>query len=113
MHDQKSPGKPARPVPQTALPGFLSVQADGVTLAVKVQPRAPRNEVGEALGGELRLKVTAPPVDAAANEAVVRLLAETFACPRSAVQILRGQISRHKVIKLHGISAEEVLAELD
>ena len=112
MHEQKSAGKPKPPAAPIALPGFLSVQADGVTLAVKVQPRASANEIGEALGAELRLKVTAPPVDAAANEAVVRLLAETFDCPRGAVQILRGQTSRHKIIKLHRLAAAEVLAKL-
>jgi uncharacterized protein (TIGR00251 family) len=112
MHAQKSSGKPKPPAPQIPLPGFLSVQANGVTLAVKVQPRAPRNEVGEPLGSELRLKVTAPPVDAAANAAVLRLLAEKFDCPRGAVQILRGQTSRHKVIQLHGLSAAEVIAKL-
>jgi uncharacterized protein (TIGR00251 family) len=112
MHSQKSPEKSKPPVPQIALPGFLSVQADGVTLSVKVQPRAPMNEVGEPLGTELRLKVTAPPVDAAANEAVIRLLAAHFDCSRSAIQILRGQTSRHKVIKLHGLSAAEVIAKL-
>jgi uncharacterized protein (TIGR00251 family) len=112
MHDQKSPGKPQPPAPSIAPPGFLTVQADGVTLSVKVQPRASRNEVGEPLGSELRLNVTAPPVDAAANEAVIRLLAEKFDCPRGAVQILRGQTSRHKVIKLHGLSAAEVIAKL-
>ena len=112
MHNQKLSGKPKPPSSPAALPGFLSVQADGVTLAVKVQPRAPTSEVGETLGAELRVKVTAPPVDAAANEAVIRLLAEKFACPRSAVQILRGQTSRHKVIKLHGLNSAEVIAKL-
>ena len=95
-----------------SLPGFLSVQSDGVTLAVKVTPRAPRDEIGEALGAELRVKVTAPPVDAAANEALIRLLAETLECPRSAVQIVRGKTSRHKVVKVHGVSAGTVLAVL-
>jgi uncharacterized protein (TIGR00251 family) len=94
------------------LPGFLSVQPDGVTLAVKVTPRAPRNEIGEVLGPELRVKVTAPPVDAAANEALIRLLAEKLDCPRSAVQILRGQTSRHKLVKLRGVSAAAVVARL-
>ena len=112
MHDQKSPGKPKSPAPAIPLPGFLSIQADGVTLTVKVQPRASVNEIGEVLGTELRLKVTAPPVDAAANEAVIRLLAETFDCQRSAVRILRGQTSRHKVIKLHGLSAAKVREQL-
>lgn len=94
------------------LPGFLSVQPDGVTLAVKVTPRAPKNEIGEALGAELRVKVTAPPVDAAANEALIRLLAKKLDCPRSAVQIVRGQTSRHKVVKLRGVSAAAVMAKL-
>jgi len=95
-----------------SLPGFLSVQPDAVTLAVKVTPRAPRNEIGEALGTELRVKVTAPPVDAAANEALIRFLAEKLDCPRSAVQIVRGQTARHKIVKLHGVSAGAVMAKL-
>ena len=93
-------------------PGFLSVQADGVTLAVKVTPRAPRDEIGEALGNELRVKVTAPPVDAAANEALIRLLAETFGCPRSKVQIVRGRTARHKLVKLGGVSPGTVLEKI-
>jgi uncharacterized protein (TIGR00251 family) len=97
---------------QQNLPGFLTVQPDGVSLAIKLQPRAPVNEIGEPLGNELRIKVTAPPVDAAANEALLRLLAKTLDCPRRVVVLLRGQTSRHKVVKLHGISAAHVLAKL-
>ena len=94
------------------LPGFLTVQPDGVSLAIKLQPRASANEIGGPLGNELRIKVTAPPVDAAANEALVRLLAEHFDCPRRCVEILRGQTSRHKVVKLYDVSAAHVLARL-
>ena len=97
---------------EPSLPPFLTVQSDGVSLAVKLQPRASIDEIGEALGPELRIKVTAPPVDAAANEALIRLLAERFDCPRSAVQLVRGHTSRHKIIKLHGFSADDVLARL-
>jgi len=95
------------------LPPFLRVQADGVLLALKLQPRASANAIGEALGAELRVKVTAPPVDAAANEALVRLLAETLDCPRNRVELVRGHASRHKTVKLYGITAEQVLAKLD
>jgi hypothetical protein len=63
------------------MPGFLQFQPDGVLLRVKLQPRASVNAIGEPLGDELRVKVTAPPVDAAANEALLRLLAETSAAP--------------------------------
>ncbi len=93
-------------------PNYLSAAADGVVLAIKLQPRASANEIGEALGNELRIKVTAPPVESAANEALVRLLAETLDCPRNCVELLRGRTSRHKTVKLHGVSAEHVLARL-
>jgi len=94
------------------IPGYLRDHSEGVLLSVKLQPRASANEIGEALGNELRIKVTAPPVDAAANEALVRLLAEELDWPRSRVELVRGHTSRHKVIKLHGLSAETAAAKL-
>ena len=94
------------------MPAFLRVQADGVLLSVKLQPRASANEIGDALGSELRIKVTASPVDAAANEALVKLLAQQLDCPRNRVELLRGHTSRHKTIKLHGLAAEAVLSRL-
>jgi uncharacterized protein (TIGR00251 family) len=81
-------------------------------LSVKLQPRASVNEIGEPLGVELRIRVTAPPVDSAANEALIRFLAETLDCPRNRIELIRGNTSRHKVLKLHGISAETALAKL-
>ncbi|NDB75444.1 MAG: YggU family protein [Verrucomicrobia bacterium] len=85
---------------------------DGLFVAVKVQPRASRNEVGGLHGGELKVAVTAPPVDSAANEAVVELLAETLGLPRRAVTLVRGQTSRHKVLRLDGLTAPEVALKL-
>jgi uncharacterized protein len=93
-------------------PSFLRPQADGLLLAVKLQPRASSNEIGEPLGDELRIKVTAPPVDAAANEALLRLLADVLGCPRGRVELVRGHTSRHKVVKLHGVSLEIARAKL-
>jgi uncharacterized protein len=94
------------------MPGFLRVQADGVLLSVKLQPRASANEIGDTLGNELRIKVTAPPVDAAANEALVKLLAQRLDCPRNRVELVRGHTSRHKTIKLYGLTPEDVVAKL-
>jgi hypothetical protein len=95
------------------LHGFLRAQPDGTLLSVKLQPRASINEIGEPLGDELRIKVTAPPVDAAANEALIKLLAEKLDCARGRIELVRGHKSRHKVIKLHGFKPEEVLKKLD
>src|ERR1039458_3692098 len=94
------------------IPAFLRVQADGVLLSVKLQPRASANEIGDALGSELRIKVTAPPVDAAANEALVKLLAQQLDCPRNRVELVRGHTSRHKTVKLYGLSTEDVVKRL-
>jgi uncharacterized protein (TIGR00251 family) len=94
------------------LPTFLRVQTDGVLLSVKLQPRASANEIGEALGNELRIKVTAPPVDAAANEALIKVLAQQLNCPRNRVDLVRGHTSRHKTVKLYGFAPEDVMARL-
>ena len=81
---------------------------DGVLLSVKLQPRASKNEIGVPLGDELKIKVTAPPVDAAANQALIELLAKKLACPRGRVELIRGKTSRHKTVKLHGFTPEAV-----
>jgi uncharacterized protein (TIGR00251 family) len=91
---------------------FLKARPGGVHLAVKLQPRAPKNEIGGPLGEELKIKVTAPPVDAAANQALVDLLAEKLGCARGAVQIIRGHTSRHKTIWIGGLTPDEVLRKL-
>ena len=95
-----------------AIPGFIHPQTDGTLLSVKLQPRASVNEICGPLGAELRIKVTAPPVDASANEALVKLLAEILDCARGRVELVRGHKSRHKIIKLHGFTHEEILKKL-
>ena len=95
-----------------SLPNFLRETTVGVLLSVKLQPRASKNEIGAPLGDELKIKVTAPPVDAAANEALVELLAEKLDCPRGRIELLRGHKSRHKVLKLHGLAADEIVQKL-
>jgi hypothetical protein len=91
-----------------SLPDYLRQQNDQVLLSIKVQPRASRNEIGDAVGSELKVKVTAPPVDAAANEALMKLLSDRLDCPRGSLQLLRGHTSRHKTIAIRGLSAEAI-----
>ena len=91
---------------------FLRETAGGTLLSVKLQPCASKNEIGAPLGDELKIKVTAPPVDAAANQALVEFLADRLDCSRGKVELLRGQTSRHKTILMHGFKPEEVLQRL-
>ena len=95
------------------LPAFLRLHPDGLLLSVKLQPRASVNEIGEALGSELKIRVTAPPVDSAANEALVRFLADQLGCARNQVELMRGHTSRKKLIKLHNVSPETFLGKLN
>ncbi len=95
-----------------SLPGFLRAQAGDVLLSVKVRPRAAKNQIGAAAGNELKIQVTAPPVDSAANEAVIELLAKTLDCGRSRVEIVRGHKSRHKVIQLYGFSVQDIIQKI-
>lgn len=96
----------------TELPCYIRVQGAGASLAVKVQPRASRNEIVGELGGALKIKLTAPPVDSAANEALVVFLAEKVGCAKSAVTLARGQRSRHKTVLIDGIDARRVAEKL-
>jgi hypothetical protein len=94
------------------LPAFLRIQGEHLLLSIKLQPRASSSGIGEPLGPELRVRVTAPPVDAAANEALVKLLAQKLECPRSQVEIVRGHTSRHKTVRVAGCRAETLLERL-
>ena len=91
---------------------FLREKDGDLLLSVKLQPRASANQIGESLGDELKIKVTAPPVDSAANEALVEFLAKRLDCPKGAVELIRGQTSRHKVIRLRSMTSVQVLEKL-
>ncbi len=82
------------------------------TIRIRVTPRAKRNEITGLQDGVLRVRVTAPPEGGRANEAVVELLAEALAVPRSRVAIVRGHRARSKVVEVEGMSAEQIWARL-
>jgi len=86
----------------------LIAQQDGVILTVWVQPRSSRNEVVDVREGMLRVRLTAPPVGGAANEALIQFLARRLGMPRRDVEIIAGHRSRRKRIKIHGLSLQEV-----
>ena len=83
-----------------------------VTFAIKVHPRARKNAITGEVGEALKLAITAPPVDGKANEACIEFFAKALSMPRSSVTIAAGQSSRNKVIRVAGLSAEELRARL-
>jgi uncharacterized protein len=80
----------------------------GVLLRVRVQPKASRNELLVEADGRLRAALTAPPVEGAANRALIALLARQFKLPKSSITLFRGERSRDKTVRLQGRTAREV-----
>ncbi|SDL69831.1 hypothetical protein SAMN04488502_101588 [Dendrosporobacter quercicolus] len=85
---------------------------DGVSMKVRVQPRASRNKIAGMYADRLKVVLTSPPVDGEANQACIDFFAKLFAMPKNGVSILAGHKSRNKTIKLCGLDQAAVLAKL-
>ena len=83
---------------------------EGVVFTVHVQPRASRSEICGPKDGELRLRLTSPPVDDAANKQCVELIAKTLGIAKSKVTIRSGAKSRHKVVRVEGVDPGSLLS---
>jgi uncharacterized protein (TIGR00251 family) len=81
-------------------------------LRVRVQPRASRPGLVGARAGALLVRVAAPPVEGAANEALLRLLGRELGVAPSAIRILRGAAGREKLLSVRGLTAEAVRTRL-
>jgi uncharacterized protein len=82
------------------------------TLALKVIPNAPRNEIVGRLGEAVKIKIHAPPVEGRANDALCDFLAERLLVPRRSVTVLRGDTSRLKLVRIDGLTIAEVNSRL-
>jgi len=85
----------------------------GATFEVRVHPRAKKSAITGKLGDALKLSLTSPPIDGKANEACIEFFAKLLKVPRSSVTIASGQRSRQKVIRVSGLSAEEVRKRIE
>jgi uncharacterized protein len=88
------------------------LQFSGVTLAVRVHPRAKKNAITGEVGDALKVSLTAPPIDGRANDACIEFFAKLLKVPRSSVTIASGLSSRNKVIRVVGVSAVELQERL-
>ncbi|MDB4965893.1 MAG: hypothetical protein JWN44_1582 [Myxococcales bacterium] len=86
-------------------------EADGaITFDVQVVPRASRDRLGPVHGDRLKVQLTAPPVDGAANDALVALLAKALGRPRGDVAIVRGMTGRRKTVRVAGVRRAALLS---
>jgi uncharacterized protein (TIGR00251 family) len=91
---------------------YISGSGGAVLIRVYVQPRASKNRVQGLHNGEVKIALTAPPVDNAANEELVRFIADLLSVPKSSVTVKTGRSSRHKTLAISGKTQAEVESAL-
>lgn len=90
----------------------ITATATGVRFGLRVVPRAPRSAIEGVRAGRLLVRVTAPPVDSAANEAVIAALAAALDLPRRSVALVSGAAGRNKTVEIAGLTAAQLRARL-
>lgn len=79
---------------------------DHITIDVLVKPRSSRGGIDGVEEGKLRVRISAPPVNGKANEQLTEIISDTFKVPKSGVEIIRGRTSRHKTLRVAGLTRE-------
>ena len=88
----------------------LETREGAVILAVRVQPRASKDEIAGVMDGALKVRLRSPALEDRANEALCEFLAELLKTPKAAVRILSGHHSRSKRVEVRGVTRQQVLA---
>jgi len=83
----------------------FSEDSRGFTFTVRIVPRASRSEITGEQSGALRVRIAAAPVEGAANQELIKLLAKTFKLPQKAVEIVSGAASKNKIVRIQGADA--------
>ncbi len=86
----------------------LREEADGVSFEVRVQPRSSKTEISGIQDGVLRVRLTSPPVDGAANRQCIELFSRKMKIPKRAIRIASGAKARRKRLKILGLGVEEM-----
>ncbi|NPA90041.1 MAG: YggU family protein [Chloroflexi bacterium] len=96
-----------------AEPTYLKPATDGVYIHVRVQPRSRKNRIEGVHDGRLKIRLTAPPVEGAANKALIAFLADVLDVPRRQISLVRGEKAREKVLLVEGLPLPDVAKRLD
>lgn len=95
------------------MPAWIVAEDEGgVTIAIQVVPRARRSEVAGPQGDRLKVRVAAPPVEGAANEALLAFLAQALGLRKRDLELVAGERGRRKLVRIRGLDAAAVAARL-
>ena len=88
---------------------WVTPHATGVRITVRVAPRASKSMIEGVKDGVLRVRLAAPPVEGAANEELIRVIANAFDVPKRAVSIARGERAKTKLVDIDGVTPADVI----
>jgi uncharacterized protein len=91
---------------------WLTESPDGAVLNLRIIPRAAKNAIQGEHGDALKIRLCAPPVEGAANTALIKFLSDVLSVPRSRIQILSGATGRNKRVLLSGCSSSSIQSKL-
>ena len=97
------------------MPGWAVQQGSDAVLAIFVQPRASKNQLCSVVGDEVKVRLTSPPVDGAANKLCIQFFAKLLGCSKSRISLVSGHKSRHKRLRIEDFSCqqlEQIITEL-
>ena len=92
---------------------FLTDTPDGAVLSLRIIPRAAKNAIQGVHGDALKIRLCAPPVEGAANSALVEFISDVLSIPRARIQLLSGQTSRNKRVLLAGMKAGDIRERME
>lgn len=92
---------------------YLSVTEKGVILNLHIQPRASKNEICGLMDSSLKIRLTSPPVDGAANKLCREFLADLLHVPKSSVEIISGETSRHKRVRIAAADPDRIRSRIE
>ncbi len=87
---------------------ILKEDSEGITLRVRIQPGASRDQIVGVVEGALRLRITAPPVEGAANKQCIKFLAKKLHIAKSKITLLKGEHAREKILRMSGVSTADL-----
>ena len=91
---------------------WMNETPTGVELKIHAVPRASKNEIQGLHNNALKVRLTTPPVDGKANQALIKFLSKTLGIPNAQIQLLRGKTTRYKTVRIHGLSKETLTEKL-
>lgn len=92
--------------------GWLTEKGGCIFINIHLQPRASKNEIAGIHGDSIKLRLTSPPVDGAANSHAIEFFAKKLGVQKSKITIVSGEKSRHKTLKIEGLTKTEAASSM-